>query len=66
MACIKDRKKLKNVNTKILNTKGFIHPALVAEWSKALSQIQVERMPQAQIPTRDYDIDCSEVEILCH
>ena len=39
---------------------------MVANWSKALSQIQVERMPLSQvgIPAREYDFDRSEVEFI--
>ena len=54
---------------KFEQNKTHIDPVVVAEWSKALSQIQVERIllrPQVQIPTWDYDIERSEVEILCH
>ena len=42
-------------------------PTMAAEWSKALSQIQVEIMPQVTDlnPAWDYNIDRSEVEILC-
>ena len=38
------------------------------EWSKALSQIQVKGCvrSQVQIPTLDYNIAHSELEITCH
>ena len=39
---------------------------MVAEQSKALSQIQVGEYSRAQvrIPARDYNIDCPELEII--
>ena len=37
---------------------------MVAERSKALAQIHVERMPGLN-PARDYDLDGSEIEITC-
>ena len=40
---------------------------MVAEWSKLLSQIQVERMPwvPGSNPAWEYDIVRSELEISC-
>ena len=38
---------------------------MVAEQSKVLSQIQVERMPEIPGLNPDYDIDHSELEITC-